>query len=70
MAACKEIEDIGDVQDELNRIRDLVKLVYAAANSKVAFSEFRNGLQWLVSDIEDDVDRIVAGLQKIWEAST
>jgi hypothetical protein len=71
MAACKEIEDMGNVQDELSRIRDLMKLIYAIAGSKDrTLSDISNGLQWVVGDIEDDIDRIIAGIQKIEEART
>jgi hypothetical protein len=69
MSACQEIEDMGNVQDELTRIRDLMKLIYAIAGSKDrTLSDISNGLQWVVGDIEVDIDRILAGLQKIQEA--
>jgi hypothetical protein len=69
MSACQEIENIGNVQDELTRIRDLMKLIYAIAGSKDrTLSDISNGLQWVVGDIEVDIDRILAGLQKIREA--
>jgi hypothetical protein len=71
MSACQEIEDMGNVQDELTRIRDLMKLIYAIAGSKDrTLSDISNGLQWVVGDIEDDIDRIIAGIQKIEEART
>jgi hypothetical protein len=69
MSACQEIENIGNVQDELTRILDLMKLIYAIAGSKDrTLSDISNGLQWVVGDIENDIDRILAGLQKIREA--
>jgi hypothetical protein len=69
MAACKEITTIVDVEDELTRLRDLLRFIHASAESNDGdFSEVRDGLLWLVGDIEDDVDRIIAGLQKIGEA--
>jgi hypothetical protein len=69
MAACKEITTIGDVQSELTRLRDLVRVVYATATSEERhFSEIKSGLLWVVSDIEDNVDRIIDGIQKIEEA--
>jgi hypothetical protein len=71
MSACQEIEDMGNVQDELTRIRDLMKLIYAIAGSKDrTLSDISNGLQWVVGDIEADIDRIIAGIQKIEEART
>ena len=71
MAACEEIKTIGNVQDELTRLRDLVRIVYASVTSTDrAFSEIRGGLLWVVGDLEDDIDRIIAGLQQIQEART
>ena len=71
MAACQKIETIGDVESELTRLRDLVRIVYASATSKeLDLSEIRDGLLWVVGDIESDVDRIIAGIQKIEEART
>jgi hypothetical protein len=69
MSACQEIETIGNVQDELTRIRDLMKIIYASATSNDRdLSEIRVGLLWVVGDIEADIDRIIAGIQKIEEA--
>jgi hypothetical protein len=69
MAACQEIKTIGDVESELTRIRDLVGIIYASATSKDRdFSDIVSGLLWVVSDIEENVDRIIAGIQKIEEA--
>jgi hypothetical protein len=46
-----------------------MKLIYAIAGSKDrTLSDISNGLQWVVGDIEVDIDRILAGLQKIREA--
>ena len=71
MAACQEIKTIGNVQDELTRLRDLVRIVYASVTSTDrAFSEIRGGLLWVVGDLEDDIDRIIEGLQQIQEART
>jgi hypothetical protein len=71
MTACQEIKTIGDVEGELTRLRDLVRFIYASAESNDGdFSEVRDGLLWLVGDIRDDVDRITAGIQKIMEART
>ena len=71
MAACEEIKTIDNVQDELTRLRDLVRIVYASVTSTDrAFSEIRGGLLWVVGDIESDVDRIIEGLQQIQEART
>ncbi len=71
MAACKEIETIGNVEDELTRLRDLLSIVYASVTSAERdFSEIKTGVLWMVSDIEDDVERIIAGIQKIEEART
>jgi hypothetical protein len=71
MAACKEIEDIGDVASELTRIRDLLGVVYASVTSTDRDpSDIKDGLLWAVSDIEADVKRIIAGIQKIQEART
>jgi hypothetical protein len=68
MAAWNEITTIGNVEDELTRLRDLVKIVYSIVDSRDCnFSDIRAGLQWMVSDIEGDVTRIIAGLQKIEE---
>jgi hypothetical protein len=71
MAACQEIKTIDNVQDELNRVRDLVRIIYASVTSRdCGFSEIESGLLWVVSDIEDNIDRILAGLQKFEEART
>jgi len=71
MAACEEIKTIDNVQDELTRLRDLVRIVYASVTSTDrAFSEIRGGLLWVVGDLEDDIDRIIEGLQQIQEART
>ena len=68
MAACQEIETIGDVESELTRIPDLVGIIYASATSNDRdFSDIASGLLWVVSDIEENVDRIIAGIQKIGE---
>jgi hypothetical protein len=69
MSACKEITTIGNVQDELTRLRELVRIVYASATSNDRdFSEIKEGLLWLIGDIEDDVTRVIDGIQKIKEA--
>ncbi len=69
MAACQEISHIGDVGSELTRLRELMRIVYAAVTSNDRdLSEIKEGLVWVVSDIEDDVERIIAGLQNIEEA--
>jgi hypothetical protein len=69
MAACKEIKTIGDVEGELTQLRALAIIVYASATSTDRdLSEIRDGLLWVVGDIEDDIDRILAGIQKIGEA--
>jgi hypothetical protein len=71
MAACPEIKDLGDVDSELNRLRDLVRIIYASVTSNErSFGDIQSGLLWMISDIEDDIDRILAGIQKMWEAST
>jgi hypothetical protein len=68
MVACQEIKTIGDVEAELTRLRDLMRIVYATATSNERdFYEIRDGLLWLVGDIESDVDRIIAGNRKIEE---
>ncbi len=69
MSACQEIKTIGDVHSELTRLRELAKIIYASATSNDRdLSEIRDGLLWVVGDIEDDIDRIIAGIQKIEEA--
>ncbi len=71
MSACQEIKTIGDVHSELNRLRDIVRVIYATvASDERAFDDIKSGLIWVVSDIEVDIDRIIAGLQTIEEART
>ncbi len=68
-AACQEIKNIGDVESELTRVLDLVKIIFASATSNDReFSDIVSGLLWMVTDIEDNVGRIIAGIQKIEEA--
>jgi hypothetical protein len=69
MAACPEIKTLGDVESELTRVRDLVKIIFASATSNDrAFPDIISGLLWVVCDIENNVDRILAGLEKIEKA--
>ncbi len=69
MASCQEIKTHGDVESELARVRDLARVIFASATSNDRdFSEIVSGLLWVVSDIEENVDRIIAGVQKIGEA--
>jgi hypothetical protein len=69
MAACPEIKTLGDVESELTRVRDLVKIIFASATSNDrAFSDIVSGLLWVACDIENNVDRILAGLEKIEKA--
>jgi hypothetical protein len=69
MAACQEIKTLGDVESELTRVRDLVKISFASATSTDRdFPDIVSGLLWVVCDIENNVDRILAGLEKIKEA--
>jgi hypothetical protein len=71
MSACQKINDIGDAQDELTRLLGLLSIVYASATSQDRdLSEIRDGLLWVVGDIEDDVKRIIVGIQKIEKART
>ncbi len=71
MAVCQEIKGIGDVESELTRLRDLLEVVYASITSDDrTFDEIKSGVLWMVHDIEDDVERIVAGIRKITEART
>lgn len=69
-AACQEIKNIGDVESELTRVLDLVKIIFASATTSNdrEFSDIVSGLLWMVTDIEDNVGRIIAGIQKIEEA--
>jgi hypothetical protein len=49
MVACQEIKTIGDVEAELTRLRDLMRIVSATATSNERdFYEIRDGLLWLV----------------------
>ena len=72
MAACPEIEDLDDVNDELFRVRHLLVMLNAACNglskSGVSIKDAEQGFSWIIGDLEDDLDRIIASVQKINES--
>ena len=67
MPAVTEIKTLGDIYDELDRVRCLVQVIYMAACS-IADRTEANGLAWAIDAVDDDIERILAGLDELMDA--